>query len=277
MRAKGDPAAIETATDNPPSSDASGAARGASISVEELTVRYDALEALGPLSLDAGEGEAVGIVGPSGCGKTTLLEAVAGQLLASAGTVSVAGQEDPVARQGLCAYMPQRDLLLDWLTAIDNAALAPRLAGSSRAEARASAAPLFERFGLAGFEQYRPEGLSGGMRQRVALLRTLLADRQVLLLDEPFASLDALTRGQMQAWLAGVIREEGRTCLLVTHDVEEALYLCDRTIVLSSRPGRALAEISSPSARTEDRATAVTSPTFSALRAEAMRLLEAGG
>jgi len=249
----------------------------AEIRVHKLHKAFGAFTAVRESTFTVADGQFFCLLGPSGCGKTTLLEAVAGQLLASAGTVSVAGQEDPVARQGLCAYMPQRDLLLDWLTAIDNAALAPRLAGSSRAEARASAAPLFERFGLAGFEQYRPEGLSGGMRQRVALLRTLLADRQVLLLDEPFASLDALTRGQMQAWLAGVIREEGRTCLLVTHDVEEALYLCDRTIVLSSRPGRALAEISSPSARTEDRATAVTSPTFSALRAEAMRLLEAGG
>ena len=138
--------------------------------------------------------------------------------------------------------MPQRDLLLPWLTAIDNAALAPRNRGASRAEARAEAAPLFERFGLAGFERARPAELSGGMRQRVAFLRTLLAGKPVLLLDEPFASLDAITRAEMQEWLAGALAEQPRTVVLVTHDVEEALYLCDRVVVLSARPARVVAD-----------------------------------
>ena len=136
-----------------------------------------------------------------------------------------------------CAYMPQRDLLLPWLSALDNAALAPRNRGASRAAARAAAAPLFERFGLAGFERARPDELSGGMRQRVAFLRTLLAGKPVLLLDEPFASLDAITRAEMQEWLAGALAEQPATVVLVTHDVEEALYLCDRVVVLTAAPG----------------------------------------
>ena len=132
--------------------------------------------------------------------------------------------------------MPQRDLLLPWLAAIDNAALALRNRGASRVEARRLAHPLFERFGLAGFERSRPAELSGGMRQRIAFLRTLLAGKPVLLLDEPFASLDAITRAEMQEWLAEALAAESRTVVLVTHDVEEALYLSDRVAVLSARP-----------------------------------------
>ena len=154
------------------------------------------------LDLDLSEGEVVGIVGPSGCGKSTLLELVGGLLDAQAGTIAVEGADSPAARLGCCAYMPQRDLLLPWLAAIDNAALALRNRGASRAEARRLAHPLFERFGLAGFEGSRPAALSGGMRQRIAFLRTLLAGKPVLLLDEPFASLDAITRAEMQEWLA---------------------------------------------------------------------------
>src|SRR5665809_11548 len=146
--------------------------------------------------------------------------------------------------------MPQRDLLLPWLSAIDNAALALRNRGVRRDAARRATAPLFERFGLAGFEHSRPGELSGGMRQRVAFLRTLMAGKPVLLLDEPFASLDALTRGEMQEWLAGALVAEPRTVVLVTHDVEEALYLSDRVAVLSARPtARLVGSARSPRAR----------------------------
>jgi NitT/TauT family transport system ATP-binding protein len=172
--------------------------------------------------------------------------------------------------------MPQRDLLLPWMTAIDNAALALLNRGLRKAEARRAAAPLFERFGLAGFEHSRPAELSGGMRQRVAFLRTLIAGKPVLLLDEPFASLDAITRGEMQAWLAGALAADPRTVILVTHDVEEALYLSDRLAVLSARPGRVLTELRVPAPRAEDRAAAVTSREFAALRERAMRALEDG-
>src|SRR5262249_35293354 len=177
----------------------------------------------------------VGIVGPSGWGKTTLLELVAGLRRPSAGTVSVAGRTDPAERLAGSAYMPQRDLLLPWLSALDNAALAPRIAGASREQARARTAVHFERLGLGGFEGSRPSQPSGGLRQRGALRRTLMAGRRVLLLDDPFASLDAITRGEMQSWLADILGPDRHTVLLVTHDVEEALYLSDRVLVLSRR------------------------------------------
>jgi NitT/TauT family transport system ATP-binding protein len=142
--------------------------------------------------------------------------------------------------------MPQRDLLLPWLSAIDNACLALRAGGVPRERARRDAAPWLERFGLAGFEHTRPAQLSGGMRQRVSFLRTLLAGKPVLALDEPFASLDAITRHEMQGWLAHVLELEPRTIVLVTHDVEEAVVLADRVVVLSPRPGRVVAELEVP-------------------------------
>jgi NitT/TauT family transport system ATP-binding protein len=139
--------------------------------------------------------------------------------------------------------MPQRDLLLPWLTAIDNAGLALRARGVARDEARRVAAPWLERFGLGRFERTRPAELSGGMRQRVSFLRTLLAGKPVLALDEPFAGLDAITRQEMQGWLSHVLESEPRTVILITHDVEEAVVLADRVVVMSPRPGRAVAEI----------------------------------
>jgi NitT/TauT family transport system ATP-binding protein len=181
-------------------------------------------------------GEVIAVVGPSGCGKSTLLELVCGLLAPDSGTVSA-----PPA-----ALMPQRDALLPWLSALDNAALARRVAGDSKPAARAAAHAHFAAFGLEGFERSRPEALSGGMRQRVAFLRTLLAGRPVLCLDEPFASLDALTRAQAQGWLAEALAREPRTVLLVTHDVEEAVLLADRVVLLSPRPGRVLATLEVP-------------------------------
>jgi NitT/TauT family transport system ATP-binding protein len=145
-----------------------------------------------------------------------------------------------------------------------------------RERARGDAAPHFERLGLAGFESSRPEELSGGMRQRVAFLRTLLAGRPVLLLDEPFASLDAITRAETQTWLAGVLATDNHTVMLVTHDVEEALYLSDRVVVLSARPGRVAATLEVPQPRLPDRAAAVSSPEFAALREKALRVLAGG-
>jgi len=219
--------------------------------------------ALERMSLRAGPGEIVGVVGPSGCGKTTLLELVCGLQAADSGGVHA----DPAA------LMPQRDLLLPWLSAIDNAGLALRARGASRAHARAAAAPWLERFGLAGFERTRPAELSGGMRQRVSFLRTLLAGKPVLALDEPFAALDAITRLQMQSWLAEVLAREPRTVLLVTHDVEEAVVLGDRVVVMSPRPGRAVAEIEVPLDRPRRR----TDPALIVLREQALRALGVEG
>jgi NitT/TauT family transport system ATP-binding protein len=225
--------------------------------------RFGATVALDDMDLSVAEGEVVAIVGPSGCGKSTLLELFAGLQQPDAG--SVAAQPS--------AYMPQRDLLLPWRDALGNAGLALECAGASRADARRAGAPLFERFGLAQFERALPAELSGGMRQRVAFLRTLLAGRPLLLLDEPFASLDAITRAEMQEWLAGALADEPRTVVLVTHDVEEALYLADRVVVLSPRPGRVVAEIAVEMPRPRARRETVTSPEFGELRERALEAL----
>jgi ABC-type nitrate/sulfonate/bicarbonate transport system ATPase subunit len=243
------------------------------VAIEGVDHSFGPVQALAGLEARAAAGEVLGLVGPSGCGKSTLLELVAGLREPSEGRISIGIASAPAERLRACAYMPQRDLLLPWLRAIDNAALAPRIAGRSRSEARRLAAPLFERLGLGGFELARPDELSGGMRQRIAFLRTLLAGRPILLLDEPFASLDAITRAEMQAWLAEVLRSDPHTVLLVTHDVEEALYLSDRVLVLTQRPGRVAAELRVPLPRAADRAAAVTSREFAELRQRALRML----
>jgi NitT/TauT family transport system ATP-binding protein len=207
-------------------------AKGA-VTVTEIVKRYGDVVALDGVTLDVAAGEIVAVVGPSGCGKSTLLDLVCGLAEPDAGTVAA----EPAT------LMPQRDALLPWLSAEDNAGLALRVGGASREAARAAARPYFASFGLAGFERARPAELSGGMRQRVAFLRTLLAGTPVLCLDEPFGALDALTRVQMQDWLADALAREPRTVLLVTHDVEEAIVLADRLVLLSPRPGRVVETI----------------------------------
>ena len=193
---------------------------------------YGPVLAVDGVSLRAQEGEVVAVVGPSGCGKSTLLDLVCGLQRPDAGSV----QADRAV------LMPQHDLLLPWLSALDNAALPLRIAGLARAAARERAHPVMSELGLGGFEQARPHELSGGMRQRVAFVRTLLAGAPVLCLDEPFGALDAITRGEAQSWLAAALEREPRTVVFVTHDVEEAALLADRVLVLSPRPGRVVAD-----------------------------------
>ena len=234
---------------------------------------YGSLQTLDSLDLALEANAVVGLVGPSGCGKSTLLELICGLQEQKAGTISVGGRTEAGERLARCAFMPQQDLLLPWYSAIDNAALALRNQGMGRREARGAAGALFERFGLEGFETARPTELSGGMRQRVAFLRTLVAGKPVLALDEPFASLDAITRAEMQAWLAGALESDPRTVVLVTHDVEEALYLSDRVLVLTPRPARVAERIEIEAPRATDRAAAVTSPEFAELKQRALRSL----
>ena len=229
--------------------------------------------ALDDVSFTVAAGQTLAVVGPSGCGKTTLLELICGLQVPDAGSV----QLQPAA------LMPQRDLLLPWLCAIDNACLALRVAGVPQDAARTVAAPWFERLGLHGFEQARVSELSGGMRQRVSFLRTLLAGKPVLALDEPFAALDALTRAEAQGWLAEALAHSGeapggmagaggrRTVVLVTHDVEEAVLLGDRVAVMSPRPGRVVESLAVDLPRPRVR----TDPAVVELRARVMEVLHA--
>jgi ABC-type nitrate/sulfonate/bicarbonate transport system ATPase subunit len=251
-------------------------APGESLALRAVAHAYGDLQTLASVDLEAAPHSVIGLVGPSGCGKSTLLELICGLADPTTGTIEIGGHSVASERLARCAFMPQRDLLLPWYSAIDNAALALRNQGMRRSEARAAAAALFARFGLNGFEKARPGELSGGMRQRVAFLRTLVAGKPVLALDEPFAALDAITRAEMQEWLAGALRADPRTVVLVTHDVEEALYLCDRVAILSARPACIVAELSAPAPRAEDRDGAVTDPAFVAAREEALRALREG-
>jgi NitT/TauT family transport system ATP-binding protein len=257
-------------------SPASDGGIGVGISIAGLAHSYGELRTLEAVNLEIPAHGVLGFVGPSGCGKSTLLELISGLQEPSSGRIEVGGAADAEGRLAHCAFMPQRDVLLPWLSAIDNAALALRNRGVRRGTARREAGLLFERFGLAGFEHAKPAELSGGMRQRIAFLRTLVAGKPVAALDEPFASLDAITRAEMQAWLAGALVADPRTVILVTHDVEEALYLCDRVAVLSARPGRIVDELSAPAPRAADRDEAVTDPEFVAVREQAMHALRAG-
>lgn len=197
------------------------------------------LPVLANITFSVAAGEFVAVIGPSGSGKSTLLDAIAGLVQPDHGDILLAGRGSTAARRlGQSAYMRQRDLLLPWRNVVDNAALALEVAGFSRDVARSHARVRLDEFGLAGFAGAYPAQLSGGMRQRVAFLRTMLAGRPLILLDEPFGDLDALTRTGMQDWLLARLSAERRTLLLVTHDVEEALYLADRVVVLSDRPAR---------------------------------------
>jgi NitT/TauT family transport system ATP-binding protein len=240
-----------------------------SLSFRKVTRRYGALTALAGIDLDLHANAVTAVVGPSGCGKSTLLELVAGLQEPDEGSIEVLGASAAADRRESCAYMPQRDLLLPWRDALANAALALECRGVARSQARQRAEPLFERFGLTEFEHVRPAALSGGMRQRVAFLRTLLQGRPVLLLDEPFGALDAITRADLREWLAAALLEEPRTVLLVTHDVEEAVFLADRIVVLSPRPGRVVAdfEVDLPRPRS------ITERAFTDLKARALEAL----
>lgn len=187
-------------------------------------------------------GEFVTVIGASGSGKSTLFNLCVGLLEPDEGSIVIDGAV-PRSRLGMLGYMPQRDLLLPWRSVLDNVLLPQDIKGVSRKESRQKALEMFQRFGLESFEHDYPSSLSGGMRQRTALLRTWLTGCETLLLDEPFGALDALTRKELQDWLLRVWREFGRTVVFITHDVEEAVYLADRVIVLSARPGTVKREL----------------------------------
>jgi ABC-type nitrate/sulfonate/bicarbonate transport system ATPase subunit len=201
-----------------------------------------AIPALRDVSLKVMPGEFVTIIGASGSGKSTLFNLCAGLLEPDEGSIIIDGAE-PRSRLGRLGYMPQRDLLLPWRSVLDNVVIPQDIKGVPRKESREQALEVLRRFGLEGFERDYPASLSGGMRQRAALLRTWLTGCDTLLLDEPFGALDALTRRELQDWLLRVWQEFGRTVVFITHDVDEAVYLADRVIVLSSRPGMVKREL----------------------------------
>jgi ABC-type nitrate/sulfonate/bicarbonate transport system ATPase subunit len=200
------------------------------------------VQALSDVSLTVMPGEFVTVIGPSGSGKSTLFNLCVGLSEPEQGEILIDGAR-PKSRAGLLGYMPQHDLLLPWRSVLDNVIIPLEIRGVPKREARARAAASLAPFGLEGFARDYPAALSGGMRQRAALLRTSLTGRTTLLLDEPFGALDALTRRELQGWLLGVWAEFGWTVMFITHDVDEAVYLADRVIVLSPRPGRIQREL----------------------------------
>lgn len=222
------------------------------------------VRALHDINMTIGGGRFVSIIGQSGCGKSTLFNIVAGLLLPTQGRIFDNGA-DITGQVGLVSYMLQKDLLLPWRTVARNITLGLELHGVRRGEAYDRALSLIQKYGLGGFEDQYPSALSGGMRQRAALLRTLLSDRPVILLDEPFAALDAQTRFQMQQWLLSLWKDFNRTVLFVTHDVDEAVYLSDEIYVLSARPGRVADHFMVDLPRPRDRSV-ISSPDFQLLK-----------
>jgi ABC-type nitrate/sulfonate/bicarbonate transport system ATPase subunit len=237
----------------------------------------EAVVALEELDLVAEAGEFVAVIGPSGCGKSTFFHIAAGLEPPTDGEVLIATR--PVAnRLGSCAFMPQRDTLLPWRRVIDNATISLELGGMGRAEARRRAMPLLHRFGIGEFARAWPWQLSGGMRHRAAFLRTVLMGRPVMLLDEPFSSLDGITRSDLQQWLLDVWGEVGSTVILITHDVAEAVFLADRVYVMTPRPGRvhACMEIDLPRPRTLELEESVAFAEQEARLREALRAATRG-
>ena len=216
----------------------------ARLELSDIRKSFDGLGVLGGISLQVKRGEFVSILGPSGAGKSTLFRLLTGGVTADSGEVRFDGAALGETRP--FAFMPQRDALMPWRRIIDNTTLGLEVQGVSRSAARAKVAPLFAEFGLDGFEQHYPAQLSGGMRQRAALLRTVVQDRAMLLLDEPFGALDALTRTGMQRWLMTMWAHHNWTALLITHDVREAVFLSDRIYALTARPARVMREFAVP-------------------------------
>jgi NitT/TauT family transport system ATP-binding protein len=231
--------------------------------------------ALAPVTLSIPQGRFVSLIGPSGCGKSTIFNIIAGLLEPTGGRVMIDGS-DATGTIGRVGYMLQKDLLLPWRTVLDNAILGMEIQGVPLRQARARALPLLQRYGLTGFEYLYPNSLSGGMRQRAALLRTLLFDTDLILLDEPFGALDAQTKLQMQEWLMQLWSDFGKTVLFVTHDVEEAIYLSDEVHVMGTRPGRIITTIPIALPRPRLRTSALT-PEFVAIKERCLKLLTVDG
>lgn len=214
------------------------------LDVSGLSFSYENKKLFEALDFSIEEGEFVSLLGPSGCGKSTILKLLTGVIKAETGQIRVDGRTVNGLSEHF-AYMPQNDLLFPWKTILENVCLYGQIHGSFN-EMKREAAENFPAFGLDGYENKYPSALSGGMRQRAAFLRTALCKADILLLDEPFGALDVITRGDMQDWLIGMRARLNRTVLLVTHDMDEALYLSDRILILNQTPAHITCEITIP-------------------------------
>jgi ABC-type nitrate/sulfonate/bicarbonate transport system ATPase subunit len=248
---------------------------GPAIACRDLRLDLGGEPVLGGVDLSLAPGEIVALVGPSGCGKSTLLSVLAGLREPDSGDVLVEGDPDP-ARLGRITLMPQSDALLPWRTLLDNVRLGAELGGLPGEPGLRAARRALARMGLSGFEEHYPHALSGGMRQRAALARTLLGGRRVWLLDEPFGALDALTRADLQGALAGAWSESRPTVLLVTHDLEEAILLADRVLVSGPRPARVVDEVAVDLPRPRGLADTAR-PEFGELRGRLLDALRTAG
>lgn len=247
----------------------------AKLSVAGVSHRFgshtDGVLAISDFSLEIRPGSFVSIIGQSGCGKSTLFNILAGLLPPTSGRI-ILDDADITGHAGMVSYMLQKDLLLPWRTVLDNVIFGMEIQGVPKAEARAHASTFLDRYGLGGFAESYPGMLSGGMRQRAALLRTLLCNKEVILLDEPFGALDAQTRLRMQAWLLTLWRDFNLTVLFITHDVDEAIFLSDEIVILSPRPGR-IREILPVDLHRPRGREIVTDPRFAALKAHCLSML----
>ncbi|OZC50059.1 ABC transporter [Rhodococcus sp. RS1C4] len=232
------------------------------VHVAGLTKSYGNRTILDGIDFDVEPGEFVSVIGPSGSGKSTIFNMVAGLDSPDGGVV-----EAPRS-----AYMPQKDLLFPWRSVLDNTTLGLEVQGVPKKEARTRARDLFDVFGLAGYENARPSEMSGGMRQRAALLRTVVQGHDLLLLDEPFGALDSLTRTDMQEWLQDVWLRYRWTVLMITHDIREAVYLSDRVVVLSDKPAHVRRQVAVPLPRPRE-PMVVTTPEFAAVESELIDVL----
>lgn len=213
------------------------------IIADKITKKYGNRTILDSLDLSVSEGEHIALVGPSGCGKSTLLSIISGLNDQSEGNIKVFGESEKQQRLLYCAWMPQKDLLFPWMTVAENTALSLTNQHLSKRKALKKAIPYLERFGLGEYSSKPPYAMSGGMRQRASFVRTILTGKDILLFDEPFGALDSITRMDLQNWLKDTLSSMNKTSVLVTHDVEEALVLSDRVVVMSRNPGRIIHEI----------------------------------
>jgi ABC-type nitrate/sulfonate/bicarbonate transport system ATPase subunit len=224
------------------------------------------------IDFEVKSGEFVSIVGPSGCGKSTAFNIIAGLITPDSGDVEIDGRS-VAGRQGHVGYMLQKDLLLPWRTVLQNVTLGAELLRRNRAATEREARDLMATFGLRGFENAWPSRLSGGMRQRAALMRTVLSHQDVMLLDEPFGALDAMTKGLMQEWLLEIWSSFNRTIVFITHDIDEAIFLSDRIYIMTTRPGRMKANIEVRLPRPRSSHEITTTPEFGAIKQQVLAAL----